>query len=145
MTHIKLLSLCVCFCFLSKSRAQQLPTLRISLDSNQLHVFRDTIFDFAFDSLTCNMVNMSPINTRVTKKFKYLGNDMVFIKYPWTNDPHYICNYPNMPLLKGKIYTFDICFAFMNSEGPFNKFMGFNLSNDIVIWMYFFGSVAKKE
>lgn len=144
MTYFKRLFICLCFFYASKSVAQQSSMLDISLDTNQLHVFKDTIFDFAFDSLNCQMLDMSPKNTRLAKTFKYLGNDTVFIRRAWTNDPHFICKFPNEPLQKGKIYTFDVCFAFEGREGPFNKAMGFELSNDKVITMRFFGTMAKK-
>ena len=123
--------------------AQDLPTLYVPLDSSKLTEFRDTIYDFAFDSLTCNMVNMPQRHMIITKKFKYLGHDEIEIIRAWTGDPHFICDYPKEPLKKGKIYTFNICFHFKDRKVPFNKEMGFDLSNKRRIDFTFFGNVQE--
>lgn len=104
---------CLLFTVFSSSMlfAQDRPRIYVPLDSSKLNEFRDTIYDFAFDSLTCNMVNMPQRQMTITKKFKYLGNDGIGIIHAWTGDPFFICDYPKETLKKGKIYTFNICFV----------------------------------
>ena len=123
--------------------AQDLPTLYVPLDSSKLTEFRDTIYDFAFDSLTCNMVNMPQRYMTITKKFKYLGHAEIEITRAWTGDPHYICDYPKEPLKKCKIYTFNVCFSFKDRKGPFKREMGFDLSNEQRIVFTFRGNVQE--
>ena len=137
---------CICILLLFSSAillGQDLPTLYVSIDSSKLNEFRDTIYDFAFDSLTCNMVNMPERQMTVTKKFKYLGHDEIRIDGAWTGDPFFICDYPKEFLKKGKIYTFNICFYFKNRKGPFKREMGFDLSNKKRISFTFRGNVQE--
>ncbi len=108
-------------------------------------VFRDTVDGFAFDSLTHNLGIVPNINVKLIKYFKYVGQDTVYIRRAWTGDPHYICRYPNEPLVYGKIYTFEVCFSFQSRQGPMWKQMGFELSNDKRINFLFKGHISPKD
>ncbi len=59
-------------------------------------VFKDTLYQIAFDSLSNNLGNIVPSNehNRFIKYFKYIGTDSICIAMAWTSDPHFICEYP---------------------------------------------------
>jgi len=106
-------------------------------------IFRDTIFEFAFDSLSNNLGEITTMNfnqkSRIVKHFKYLGSDTVFILKAWTTDPHYICDYPKTRLIPNQIYSFKVCFYHQSHGGSMNKSMGFIISNGQNILMRFKG------
>ena len=109
--------------------------------------FRDTIFDCVTDSLVSTLhIKILKGNTNFSsakKPFKYIGNDKVFIEAATTQDPHYICEYPNEPLEKEKIYYLKICFAF-GSIGSFQKRMYLHLSNGKLITLTYQGEIKWK-
>lgn len=102
-------------------------------------IFKDTLSNLAFDSSTTRLYAMQKGQYRLVKYFKYVGDSAVVITKAWTNDPHYICDYPTEPLIPGKVYAFSTCFSFF--PGQFQKRMGFNLSNGEVITLIYKGSV----
>lgn len=106
-------------------------------------VFRDNVNGWRADSMTHNLGIMPPVNIALFKYFKYVGDDTVTITGAWTGDPHYICEYPRDTLVKGKIYSFNVCFYFQGGLGYFNKMMGFNLSNGQKIAYEFEGYIKK--
>jgi hypothetical protein len=113
-------------------------------------VFKDTLFNIAFDSVAHNLGHIQPVNkqNRLVKYFKYVGTDPVLITRAWSGDPHYICDYPREPLVPNKIYSYTICFWHKGRQGKLNKLMGFNLSDGNSIVLRFTGEyvdVGNKE
>lgn len=116
-----------------------------TVDTNSI-VFRDTLFSIVTDSLSHDFGEISIRGTyTLIKYFKYIGNDTVHITRVWTGDPHYICKYPQEPLVSGKIYSMSVCFYFGGRRGRFQKTMGFNLSNDKVISFRFSGTEVPEK
>ena len=109
-------------------------------------VFRDTFHGWVADSFVNNMgeVRQEP-STYLIKHFKYIGKDTVWITNAFTNDPHYICQWPKEMLIPGKVYAFKVCFTFQGRPGSFNKVMGFHLSNGISITYRVEGRVLMKN
>jgi hypothetical protein len=91
--------------------------------------FKDTLFSIVTDSLSHNLGDIPAVNNKLVKYFKYIGKESVCIVKAWTSDPHFICEYPNEPLVIGKIYSFSVCFSNNGRVGHFNKVMGFDLSS----------------
>lgn len=87
--------------------------------------FTDTIGGFAFDSLNHNLGIVSDTTRSIIKYFKYVGDHFGIISSVWTQDPHFICDYPKEPLIKGKIYFLRICLALSHTKGNFSNTMGF--------------------
>lgn len=120
-----------------------------SLDKGNM-IFRDTVFNIAVDSLSHNLGKIVPTNdhNRLVKYFKYVGKDSIYISRAWTNDPHYICEYPKDVLIPNQIYTFTVCFWHHNRQGAISKIMGFDLSDKNRITFMFKGTylpIAKHE
>ena len=108
-------------------------------------IYADTLQGIATDSFSHDLGNIPLVNNKLTKPFIYTGTDTLFIIRPWTGDPHYICEYPEGPIVKGNIYLFTICFWNEGRPGLFHKTMGFELSNGKMIAFIFKGNVLKKE
>ena len=108
-------------------------------------VFKDNIFTIVTDSLSHNLGDIPPINNKLVKFFKYIGEKPAYITRAWTGDPHFICEYPKEPLIKGKIYSFTVCFSNQGRVGSFNKVMGFNLSSGERIPFTFKGNVVSAK
>jgi len=104
--------------------------------------FKDTVFNFAFDSIAHNLGNIVPTNenNRLVKYFKYIGTEPIIITRAWTGDPHYICEYPRESLIPNKIYSFTICFYHQDRQGKMTKVMGFDLSDGNRISFKFTGT-----
>jgi hypothetical protein len=111
------------------------------LDTTQI-VFRDTVFNFAFDSIYHNLGDIPPVNENnyLVKYFKYVGKEPITISRAWTEDPHYICRYPNEALVPGKIYSFTVCFWHKGKQGNMSKVMGFYLPDGNRIMLRFRGA-----
>jgi hypothetical protein len=107
----------------------------------RVKVFRDTVYDFAVDSLHHNMGRVNIHYRRLTKTFKYLGETPGLIREAWTGDPYFICEYPREPLMPGREYQFTVCFAFGGGGGRFQKQMGFVLQDEKIIAFTFTGEV----
>ncbi len=107
--------------------------------------FKDTLLSMVTDSFVTNLGNRPDTNLKLTKYFKYLGKDAPFIIRAWTGDPHYICEYPKHGLIKDKIYSMKICFAFKHKRGLFSKDMGLVLSNGDRIVFRFKGNIIPEE
>jgi acetolactate decarboxylase len=106
-------------------------------------VFKDTVLQFAFDSVRHNLGWINPRkNARVTKHFQYIGTETVSITRAWTGDPHYICDYPRGPLKPNKTYAFSVCFSHKKRTGILSKEMGFDLSNGEKMTFRFTGQYA---
>lgn len=105
-------------------------TPKLSVDTLNI-TFKDTVFNFAFDSIAHNLGNIVPTNenNRLVKYFKYIGTEPIIISGAWTGDPHFICEYPREPLIPNKIYSFTICFYHQDRQGKMTKVMGFDLSD----------------
>jgi hypothetical protein len=108
-------------------------------------VFKDTLNGWTTDSFSHNLGLVPPIDRRLVKYFKYIGNETVTISNAWTQDPHHICGHPNDTLVKGKIYSFKVCFMNQSRVGKFKKVMGFDLSNGQRITYEFEGDVQKQD
>ncbi|MFM7709351.1 MAG: hypothetical protein ACKO5C_00405 [Ferruginibacter sp.] len=103
--------------------------------------FRDTIHNLVFDSLRNDMGEVEPVNVnnQMVKHFIYLGDEPVFITSQKSGDPHFICDYPQEPIVRGKVYSFTVCFWFQNGRGHFNKQMMLELNNGKQIFFTFKG------
>ena len=114
---------------------------KILLDSTNI-TFKDTVFNFAFDSISHNLGDIVPTNenNRLVKYFKYIGTEPIVITRAWTGDPHFICEYPREPLIPNKIYSFTICFWHQDRQGNMTKIMGFDLSDGNIISFKFTGT-----
>jgi hypothetical protein len=108
---------------------------------NNGKIFADTLQDIATDSFSHDLGNIPMLNNKLNKSFIYTGMDTVFIIRTWTGDPHYICEYPKGPIVKGKFYFFTVCFWNEGRPGLFHKTMGFELSNGKRIAFIFKGNV----
>ena len=122
---------------------------KLSADTLNM-TFKDTVFNFAFDSISHNLGDIVPTyeNNRLVKYFKYIGTEPIVINRAWTGDPHYICIYPEEPLIPNKIYSFTICFYHQNRLGKMTKTMGFDLSDGTQIYLTFTGTnlpITKKD
>ena len=129
-----LFTTCVTFGQSGKSSKLSVDTLNIT--------FKDTVFNFAFDSISHNLGDIVPTNenNRLVKYFKYIGTEPIVITRPWTDDPHFICEYPREPLIPNKIYSLTICFWHQDRQGKMTKVMGFNLSDGNRISFKFTGT-----
>lgn len=109
-------------------------------------VFRDTIFNLAFDSLKHNFGEINPETESkyLVKHFKYKGHKPLRIVKAWTGDPHYICDYPKEDLIPNKVYSFKVCFSHKGREGIMNKQMGFDLSDGNRVFMQFTAEYVKQ-
>lgn len=107
-------------------------------------IFRDTAGTIATDSFVHDLGSIPKVNNTLVKFFKYTGKEPAFITRTWTGDPHFICEYPHEPLVKGKIYSFTVCFA-QTVPGVFNKTMGFDLSNGERISFVFKANVLQGD
>jgi hypothetical protein len=103
--------------------------------------FKDTIYSFVFDSLNSDLGEVEPanINNRMVKHFIYLGEKPTFITGQKSGDPHFICEYPKEPIVRGKVYSFTVCFWFQNGKGSFNKLMMLELDDGKFITFKFKG------
>ncbi len=110
-------------------------------DQDTLNIsFRDTVFNIALDSLKNDLGIIDPSRTRMVKYIKYVGNEEVRITRSWTSDPHFICGYPQGPLIPGKVYALQICFYHQQRAGSMHKYMGFDLSDGNQVMMQFKGT-----
>lgn len=107
--------------------------------------YADTLQGIATDSFSHDLGNIPMVNNKLKKTFIYTGADTVFITRTWTGDPHFICEYPKEAIVKGKSYSFTVCFWNEGRPGLFHKTMGFELSNGEMIAFIFKGNVLKKE
>jgi hypothetical protein len=135
----------ICLFILSLSALGQPGKGNVKINSMDTILFRDTVSKVQIDSLSHNLGVVLPANTTLVKYFKYTGTDTVFIDGTWTGDPHYICKYPEGPLISNKIYTITICFNLQGREGLFAKQMGFHLSNGTKVDFLFKGTVVYKN
>ena len=108
--------------------------------------FKDTVYNFVFDSVNNDLGLVEPvnINNRMIKHFIYTGDTPVIISGTKTSDPHFICDYPKEPIVKGKVYAFTVCFYFENGKGVFNKVMSLELSDGRSIYFRFKGRYKEK-
>jgi len=104
-------------------------------------IFADTTLNFVTDSFVQDLGFVPQTYAKMTKYFKYIGKEDIFIVKSWTGDPHFIYEYPSEVLIPGKIYSFEIYFTQIERQGRFNKAMGFRLSNDSTIVFRFKGTV----
>ena len=104
-------------------------------------VFRDTVYNLAFDSLKHDFGKIKPETESkyLLKHFKYIGTKPLSIVKAWTGDPHYICKYPKEELLPNKVYEFTVCFSHKGRLGKMHKQMGFDLSDGNRVFMLFKG------
>ncbi|MGQ0740290.1 MAG: hypothetical protein ACT4OJ_14655 [Bacteroidota bacterium] len=114
------------------------------LAQNSEKIFADTLQGIATGSFSHDLGNVPMQNNKLIKSFIYTGDDTVYILRTWTGDPHFICDYPKGPMVKGNIYLFTVCFWHEGRPGIFHKTMGFNLSNGKTIAFVFKGNVLKK-
>jgi len=109
--------------------------------------FRDTVFEFVFDSIQHDLGIIDPEHSseRIIKHFKYIGHSPITIARAWTGDPHFICQFPNEPLIPNQIYPFTICFSHKGRVGTMSKQMGFELSDGRRITLQFKGHYTPHE
>ena len=105
-------------------------------------VFKDTVYNLAFDSLkhNCGQINPEADSKYLVKHFKYIGKEPLRIIKAWTGDPHFICDYPKEDLIPDKVYSFKVCFSHKGREGKMHKQMGFDLSDGNRVFMLFTGN-----
>ena len=120
---------------------------KITLADTANIVFKDTVFNIAFDSIFHNLGNIIPTyeHNRLVKHFKYIGTKPILITKVWTSDPHFICDFPNEPLVPNKIYSFTVCFCHQGRQGNMTKVMGFELSDGNRISFQFTGKYIPLE
>ena len=113
---------------------------KIIVDSANL-IFKDTLFNIVFDSVSHDLGMIKPIheNSSLVKHFKYIGKDTIVITRTWTGDPHFICEYPREALIPNKIYSIKICFWHEGKQGKMHKSMGFGLSDGNRVVLRFLG------
>ncbi len=105
----------------------------------------DTLHGTGTESFQYDLGNVPMTNFTLVKYFVYTGPANVSIARTWTNDPHYICKYPEGPLAKGTKYSFSICFANTNKTGVFDKSMGFAFSNGSQVKFVFKGTTMAAD
>jgi hypothetical protein len=110
-------------------------------------IFKDTLFNIAFDSVSHDLGMIKPTNenNKLVKYFKNIGRDTIVIARAWSGDPHYICEYPKEPLLPNRIYSFTVCFWHEGRQGNLNKTMGFDFSNGNKVSLKFSGKYLPVE
>ena len=108
---------------------------------NEEIVFKDTVYNLAFDSLKHDFGKINPdkVGKYLVKHFKYIGTVPLKIVRAWTGDPHFICNFPKEELIPNKVYTYTICFSHKGRAGNMHKQMGFDLSDGNRVFMLFKG------
>lgn len=80
--------------------------------------------DTSENYITINLGKIESDIKYINCRFKYAGDDEVaVISRSFTNDPHYICNYPKGIIYKDSVYQFRICMS--PRIGIINKNMGF--------------------
>lgn len=121
-----------------------LAPFRVYAQPNQ-RVYADTLHGIVTDSFSHDLGDIPMVNNKLVKYFNYTGPDTLFILRTWTGDPHYICDHPKGPIVKGKDYSITVCFWNEGRTGLFHQTMGFELSNGKSIVFVFKGRVLKKE
>jgi len=102
--------------------------------------FNDTIGPLAFQSKSIDLGARDSLPQKITRYFIYLADTPATITRALTSDPHFICDYPNEILEKGKVYEFTICFA-NRGYGPMKKRLGFQFDRgeciyfDLIAWI----------
>lgn len=141
MTKVRGLILIIFFFTTLVTYGQSGKSSKLLVDTLNM-TFKDTIFNFAFDSIAHNLGNIVPTNenNHLVKYFKYIGTEPILITRAWTGDPHFICEYPREPLIPNKIYSFTICFWHEGRQGKMVKVMGFDLSDSNRILFTFTGT-----
>jgi hypothetical protein len=90
--------------------------------------FRDTLNQFAIDSLTHDLGEISPGSFQIIKYFKYLGTEEIHLNN-FNDDPHFITEFNQTTLVKDQVYQFSVIFHFSENLENFQSKMGFELSN----------------
>lgn len=91
---------------------------------------QDTLLpEIVFDAKALELGLLPQENMRVTIPFVYLGKEPQLISRVWTGDPHYVCKYPQEPLMPGKEYTLTVCFWLRDRPGPMNRNVTLWLAN----------------
>jgi hypothetical protein len=112
---------------------------KLMVDTSTI-VFKDTVLNFVFDSISHDLGDILPENNFIVKYFKFIGDEPIIIRRAWTGDPHYICEYPTEPLIPNKIYSFKVCFCHQGRQGKMIKLMGFDLNDYERITLVFKGT-----
>lgn len=110
-----------------------------SIAQEKTKQFKDTVSCFLLESKVFDIGKVPARNRNQTFQFKYIGDSSVYIRQALTSDPHFICKYPNTPLVKGEVYEFNVCYYLQSRVGKFTKMMGFELSNGERIFFKFIG------
>lgn len=141
MTKLKILLLLVFIITTVLTYGQNEKAAKILLDTTNI-TFGDSIFNMVVDSIFNNLGQIVPTNdnNRLVKHFKYIGTVPIFITRVWTEDPHFICEYPKEQLIPHKIYSFTVCFCHQDRQGNMTKIMGFDLSDGNKISFKFKGT-----
>ena len=136
----------ICVTYTSALFGQTTSAEERTMDSLEIS-FRDTIYDFVFDSLKHDLgaIDAAAYHSQLTKYFKYIGKAPITITRAWTGDPHFICQFPNEPLIPNQIYPFTICFSHKGRVGTMSKQMGFELSDGRRITLQFKGHYTPHE
>ena len=109
--------------------------------------FRDTTGAVLFDSVRHNLGWVRPANenNRLIKHFTLQGKEHLNISRVWTSDPHYICYYPQGPLIPGKIYSIHVCFWHQDRTGIIQKTMGLTFADGTRVTFMFTGKYLPLE
>ena len=120
----------------------------VANDSSSL-VFQDTVGShIEIDSLNHDLGVIDPANyeEKVVKSFRYTGKKPILIERIWTQDPHFICQYPKGVLKPNQVYSITICFTHhQNAVGKIRKNIGFTLSDGTKVSMWFTGDYAQQK
>ncbi len=118
---------------------------QVSQEYPKDQVFLDTLCLFAVDSLEHRIGFWSIADTMpyLYKSFKYLGPKSMHILKPWTQDPFFICNYPQEPLIPGMVYKIKICMT--AHPGIFRKRLGFNFEDGCSVPFVISGEFTLKD
>ncbi len=128
--------------YLNQNTFAETPVYSVFFPSDTI-LFRDTESEIATDSLIHDFGEVQNKNMEIIKHFRYIGENSVFIKKTWTEDPHYICSYPTEILTPNQTYSFKVCFHLKNRKGVFKKRMGLVLSNGKRIAFTFKGNIVE--
>ena len=140
MIKLKTLTLIIFIFSASIVKGQNKLTQTTVQDTSNI-IFKDTLFNFVFDSLTNNLgLIPNNENKKLVKCFKYIGKEPIVFSNARGGDPHYICYYPKEVIIPNKIYSFTVCFWHKKRWGNMAKNINIYFSNNTEILIKFKGT-----
>lgn len=117
--------------------------LKENIDTSNI-VFRDTIYNLVFDSLTHNLGDIDTPhinNSKIVKYFKYIGKQPLIMGRPQRGgEPSHICNYPLGVLIPNKVYSLSFCLMHQGKKGKMAKIFTILLSDGNTLEITFKGN-----